>query len=299
MQIQNQMFKLLFLALISFSLHAEVNVKWMGVASIALDDGTTTILFDPMFTRASASHWFGFEKFKSDEILVQKMLTKYVPQKIDALFVSHSHFDHAIDAPIVSKLTGATFYVDQNTEKIAKAYKDPSIKLINVLEHKKIKIGNFTITPIKRKHDKILGLLDFLPGDVPSDFDFGFYQYKLGDLWLYLIEHPEGTILLDESPGPFLEGLPKELKGVDIVIQGIANRRDDDAILKGYAKVLSPKAFLPLHFDNFLFPLEPQNISLMPGMNKESLLNKMTKEFPALRVIDPKFGERYQILISK
>lgn len=107
---------------------AKVEVRWFTVASLVLEDEETKIFFDPMFTRAGFQHWLNLSELRSDEKLIANVIKANQLEKVDALFASHSHYDHVIDAPMIAKLTGATFYVDGSSERVAKAYKDPKIK---------------------------------------------------------------------------------------------------------------------------------------------------------------------------
>ena len=295
------MFKRLFFSFLVLgmlnSLEAKVEMRWLTVASVVIDDGTTRIMFDPMFSRAGMLNWLNFSKLKSDEGLVQQVLKKQDLMKVDAVFASHSHFDHVIDAPVVAKLTGATFYVDQSSERIAKAYKDPKIQTQLIKNHDKIKIGAFTVTIIRRTHShiKLIGT-EYLPGEVPKDFDFDFFDYHVGDTWFYLIEHPEGTILVDQGSEPFIENLKPFATKADAVIQGIANRKNDDSILKGYVEFLKPKIFIPAHFDNFFFAFTSGEPSNLPGVRLQELMEKFKTAHPQMKAITPKYGEKIQLL---
>lgn len=296
------MFKTLFFLLITFGFYnayGAVSIRWMTVASVVIDDGKTRLLFDPAWTRPGIKHWLNWEKLKSDEQLVKSILNKNGLEKIDAVFASHSHFDHVLDAPMVAKLTGAVFYTDQSSERIARAYKDERIRTISLRAYEKIRVGDFLITPLERKHSQILHLFDFLPGPVPADMDLSFWDYHAGDTWFFLIEHPEGNILMDQGSTPYVDSLKKYTKKVDVLLQGIANRENDEVILEGYLKAYRPQFFIPLHFDNFFLDFNNGEESEMPGIKLEQFLGKMKKAYPSVKTDRPKYGKVLRVLEIK
>jgi L-ascorbate metabolism protein UlaG (beta-lactamase superfamily) len=295
------MFKIIISVFVFFlslsQAYAKVQVRWFSVASLVLEDEETKIFFDPMFTRAGIQHWMNLSKLRSDEVLVGKIIKEHQLEKVNALFASHSHYDHVIDAPMVAKLTGATFYVDSNSQRIANAYKDPKIKTQIFEDQKSIQVGKFKITPIRRNHAHIRSLgFNYLPGSVPETFDFDFYDYHVGDTWFYLVEHPEGKILIDQGSEPFLDKIKTLTKDVQVIIQGVANRKNDEAIISGYLDSLKPSIFIPTHFDNFVFPLNTStDIWYLPGVKLEGLLEKMKKSYPDKKIIYPKYAERIEL----
>jgi L-ascorbate metabolism protein UlaG (beta-lactamase superfamily) len=297
------MFKIIIFAFMLFlplsQALGRVDARWFTVACIVLDDGETQIIFDPMFTRAGLKHWFNFAKLESDKSLVSSIMKDHQLNKIQAIFVSHSHFDHSIDAPIVSKLSGGMFYTDVSSDKIAKAYKDKDIKTQLIENLKPIQIGKFSVTPIRRVHAHIRTLgIDFLKGPVRDDFDFGFYDYRMGDTWFYYIEHPELSIILDQGADSFLNSISTFTNKVDVVIQGIANRVDDEIVVnRGYMTHLKPKIFIPTHFDNFFFSFDPKGeYSLLPGVRLEEVMEKMKNAHPDKKVIVPKYAEKIELV---
>jgi L-ascorbate metabolism protein UlaG (beta-lactamase superfamily) len=291
------MFKtLFFLFALSFSMsgRSRVEARWLTVSCIVLQDGETTLMFDPMFTRAGLSHWLNLSELRSDEQLVASVLKEQNLPRVDAVFASHSHFDHVIDAPMVSKLAGATFYTDSNSERVARAYKNPQIKTQLITNLKTLQVGKFKITPILRDHAALpLIHYRFLPGPIPEDFNFGFYQYHEGDTWLYYIEHPELKIVFDQGPAPHLDKLKAFTNQVDFVIQGVANRKSDEVVEQGYFGHLKPKIYMPIHFDNFFASFDPKaEIWHLPGMNLERLINKLEQKKTGAKIIVPKYGEK-------
>lgn len=281
------------------SAQGAVKATYLTVASVALDDGKTRLLFDPAWTRPGVMHVLGFKKLVSDESLVSSILKKNNLEKVDAVFASHSHFDHVIDAPMVSKVAGAIFYTDESSERLAKAYKDPAIKTTRMKAYEKIKIGDFTITPLEREHAKILHLFYFLPGPVPENTDLSFWDYHVGNTWFYLVEHPEGTIVVDQGSNPFVDTLKMHTDKVDVLIQGVANRKDDDSILNGYVKSFIPKVFIPLHFDNFFVDFNDGGESSLPGVKLQDVLSKLKKAYPTMKVDKPLYGKPITVLEVK
>ena len=297
------MFKTLFftfcLTLGIQAAHARVTARWMTVASVLIDDGKTKLLFDPAWTRPGIKHWLNIEKFKSDEKLVAEILKKNDLTKIDAVFASHSHFDHVMDAPMVSKLAGAVFYTDESSDRLAMAYKEPRIRTIRMRANQEIRVGDFLITPIPRVHAEILHLFSFLPGAVPANATLSFWDYHVGDTWFFLVKHPEGTILVDQGSEPHIDALKPHAVKIDALIQGVANRKTDETVLDGYPKILGPKVFMPLHFDNFFADFNGGEETRLPGINLEQVMNKMKKAYPLMKVDKPVYGKAVTVLESK
>lgn len=292
------MFKTLFFIMIAgvqFA-HAAVTVQWMSVASVALDDGKSKFLIDAAWTRPGPLHLLNLQAFRSDSKLVGAILKDAKLENVDAIFSSHSHFDHSVDVPAVAKMTGATFYADTSSARLARAYKDPSIKIQMLKAGEKVQVGSFTIIPLLREHPKLFQLIDFLPGSVPENTELSFWDYHCGDTWFYIVIHPEGTILIDQGTESHVEVVKKYTQRIDALFQGFAGRKDDDGILNGYVKTFQPKMYLPLHFDNFFTTLDRKNNTYLPGVKFEGLMGKLKKAFPKMNVVRPKFAEKVRVL---
>lgn len=287
----------IILSLSAYKVEATVTARWLTVASVVLDDGKTRILFDPAWTRPSLLHWLNIKSFKSDEELVTRILKENNLLRVDAVFASHSHFDHVMDAPMVSKISGAVFYTDESSERIAMAYNDPRIRTIRITPSSQIRVGDFLITPTLRKHSQILHLFDFLPGEVPKNTNLGFWDYHVGDTWFYQIDHPEGSILIDQGSESHLDKI--QASKFDVLIQGVANRKNDEVILDGYARKFSPRIFMPLHFDNFFAEFSGGEEGLLPGIRLDEILDKMKRAYPAMKVERPLYGKPVTLLEIK
>lgn len=278
---------LLLTCLYTHITHARVEARWLSVASVLINDGETKIFFDPAFTRPGLKHWLGMGVFRPDENELKKILNEQKITKLNAVFVTHTHFDHAVDAPLVAYLTGATAYGSKSFERICRAYteKIPFKKL------KPVQIGKFKISFYPRVHSEILGLVDFLKGTVPKNFNFNFYDYRVGESWIYLIEHPEGKILIDTSGDANLKVLPASLKSVDVVFQGVANRKDNKIIINGYVSTLRPSKFIAIHFDYFMNAMKPGKQEPMWNVDFPGLTEYFRQKASQTQFIIPEFGE--------
>lgn len=266
------------------------------MSSVVIDDGKTRILFDPAWTRPKLSHWLGFSSLTSDEKLVSDILSKNQLNKIDAVFSSHSHFDHVVDAPMVSKLTGAIFYTDESSERIARAYNEPKVRTIPVTSGKEIRIGEFLITVIGREHSKLFQKIDFLPGAVPEGTNLNFWDYHVGDSWFYIIKHPDGIILVDQGCESHVSEALKVTPNVDALLQGFASRKDNASILNGYVNTYKPKVYVPLHFDNFFADFSEGNEGDLPFVKFDSMMSELKKAYPTMKVDRPLYGKPITLL---
>ncbi len=86
--------------------NAPLRVTFLGVSTLLFDDGSTAILLDGFFTRPNSRQLF-LEKISPDKTIIKNSLQRAGIDKLAAVIVNHSHYDHAMDAPEVAAQTGA------------------------------------------------------------------------------------------------------------------------------------------------------------------------------------------------
>lgn len=202
-----------------------VTVQFVGVSTVVISDDSTTLITDGFFTRPAALDLI-FGAVQPDTADIRWGLERLGVTKLDGIFVTHSHFDHAIDAPEVARLTGAKMYGSESTANIGRGWNLPE-EQIEVWKNKEsIQIGKFTITPILSRHfefanpqlrERALGgkqeITEPLVPPAPA------LDYKMGGAYTLLFEHPKGSFVLQSSAG----WLENSLEGIqtDIVFLGI------------------------------------------------------------------------------
>ncbi|MGJ7512749.1 MBL fold metallo-hydrolase, partial [Variovorax sp. GT1P44] len=98
------------------SLHA----TFFGTTTIVLSDRTQAVITDGFITRPGYLQIL-FGRIAPDAALIEKVLDASGVTKlhVQAILVAHSHFDHALDAPVVAMLTGAKLVGTESTRNIA------------------------------------------------------------------------------------------------------------------------------------------------------------------------------------
>lgn len=268
----------IFNLLIVSQLYAlDVKITWTGVAGILIEDKETSIGIDLLFTRPSLKHWLFNAIFTSDESLVLEKIRSIPIKKINALFASHTHFDHAVDLPFLGYHFQATLYASTSLTNLTKSYNQlfqRNVQSIPFIAGVPITIGSFKITAFPRTHSAIIQSIQwhFLEGTIATTNGLKFYDYLAGETWNYLIEHPSGNIYFDQSGTPDQELLSK-LPPIDTAVLGVANKKSIEDWIEGYGKTLKPKKIIPTHHDWFLlnFPKTPFTLwgSDIPALKQE------------------------------
>jgi L-ascorbate metabolism protein UlaG (beta-lactamase superfamily) len=268
-----------------------LTIQWTSIAGVLISDGVTNLGFDLIFTKPELKHWIFNAPLLPNDTLLEKKVQQFQIKKLDALFISHTHCDHAVDTPWFSAKFHTPIYGTVSIQRLAKGYEFITKKpvfLKDMVARQTITVGEFKITPFARTHAPIIQWLDwhFLVGDVPENTQLKFYDYYTGDTWSYLIEHPRGSIYVDQGGHPkkeILDSLPK----IDVAVLGTANKKSLEDWITGYAKKIQPKVIMPVHYDWF-FLSWPDDPFIMPRMQLEEIgveLSKLNIKFVKDKIV--------------
>src|SRR5262249_3896680 len=83
-----------------------IRVTYLGVNGFQFETGDHALLVDPYFSRVGL--WAGAlnEKIESNRVSVDEGL-KHIRRTVDAILVTHAHFDHLLDTPEIMRRTHA------------------------------------------------------------------------------------------------------------------------------------------------------------------------------------------------
>lgn len=235
-----------------------ITAQFAGVSTLLLSDAETTILTDVYFSRPGPLK-LGFGKIAPDEEDVKWGIKRLGITTLDAILVVHSHFDHAMDAPIVAKLTGAPVYGSESTANICRGLDLPEQQIRLLEERQSIQIGDFRITPILSNHyefpnprvrETALGgnqeITEPLVPPVKQE------AYKMGGAYTFYFEHPRGNFLLQSSAG-WKENTLDSIQA-DIVFLGIGGlgAQTEDYQSEYFRQIVdqvNPRKVILIHWD--------------------------------------------------
>lgn len=235
---------------------ARINAQFMGTTTILLDDGKTRILSDGFFSRPSIWRML-IGKISPDEALIDSALSKAGVTRLDAIFVAHSHHDHAMDTARVARKTGAMVFGSESTRNIALGDGLPPERFKVFEDTKTYALGDFTMTVFQTPHSPGVAF----PGtiDQPLSPPAGVNDYREGGNYSFLLQHGSTSILLVAS-GNFVPGKFKGVKA-DMVFFGIGGLgKQSEEFISDYwnevVRTVGAKVIIPVHWDDFTRSLD-------------------------------------------
>lgn len=247
---------------------SSLQVKFFGVSTLLFDDGETQILIDGFFSRPSLYQVL-FQKIQSQPELIRQMIQQQHLQRTQAIFVTHSHYDHALDIGELARQLPHTKIIGSNSSlNIARGGQVTEQQLIQAQPLHALSFGEFKATAIASQHTPPTAVNNDLGEEIsqPLQLPARFSQFKEGHSFDYLIEHQGHKILVKASTG----AVPDQLKNlkVDTLFLGIAQlSRQSKEFQQNYLdqtlRTLKPKVVIPIHWDNF-FQAGNQPLEFLP-----------------------------------
>lgn len=230
-------------------------VRFMGVSTLLFQDGDTAVMTDAFLSRPGKMRIL-LGRVAPDERAVDALLSKVRAAKVDAIFISHSHYDHALDVVEVAQRTGALVVGSGSTGNLARA-QGPVPGGIRELGDQPVTVGRFVVTPFRSLHSEPL----HYPGtiDAPIHAPARISAYKEGGTYSFLIVHPCRRMLVHPSAN-YLPGMYQNVRA-DVVFLGIATlgRREKtfvDAYWREVVRTTGAQWVVPIHWDDFTRSLE-------------------------------------------
>jgi L-ascorbate metabolism protein UlaG (beta-lactamase superfamily) len=238
-----------------------VRLTYLGTNGYLIESGDTRILVDPYFTREGLGRVALDLPLRSDPEAVARAMAR-LPDGIDAVLVTHGHFDHLLDVPAIAMQTGATIFASPTAIHLSRAAGAPGQAVRAVLPGDVVRIGAARVTALAAEHDTLCcghppfeGTLAGTPVPPARSSD-----WVLGTPLAFLIEIGGRRIYVDSGgrlvdgqfTTPFADGPAPR---IDLAIVGVA-LPDARERLPLLLQRLRPRFVLPSHQDNFFRPLE-------------------------------------------
>ena len=236
-----------------------MKVTFFGTTTLLFDDGKDQIFFDAHMTRPSLLKYiFGSEP--TDTKTVDAMLKAHHVDRLRAIFVSHSHHDHVMDAPYIAKKTGAMIYGTSSALNVARGGDVPEEQLKAFAANETCEVGGFRIKVIPSIHSKPTILNNDLGQtiDAPLRQPAKLRAYKEGGSFDFYVE-AQGKRFMIRPSFNYIKG---QMDGyhADVLFLGVAglqkaSQKMEKTFFAETVEKVKPKLVIPLHWDNFFSPL--------------------------------------------
>jgi L-ascorbate metabolism protein UlaG (beta-lactamase superfamily) len=222
---------------------SEVTLTYLGVAGWSISDGRHTVLLDPYFSRP-ADPW-------NNPVPDERAVAAKLPARVDLIAVGHAHVDHALDAPLIAKLSGAPLMGSAELIQQARAFGLPDKDLLLVNGGEDYERDGFSIRVIPSLHS-VIGLEN--KGDIRT--------------LAYLVRMGGQEILVLDTAN-FVE---RELDGLrpDVIVVAPGLREKVHAYACRLMRATGePPLAIATHFDNWQGPVDaPLSTSTKEDLRK-------------------------------
>ena len=246
-----------------------LKVTYFGTTTLLFDDGRDQVLFDAHVTRPSLFKYVRGIKTSTDTSLCDKIISKHHRDRLRAIFISHTHHDHVMDAPYIANKCGAVIYGSESAKNVALGGGVPEDNIVVFSHGSSFAIGDYKVSILKSLHSKPTALNNDLgePITEPLVQPARLRDYKEGGSYDFYVEHGEKKILIR----PSFNYIAGQLDGVkaDVLFLGVAGLAKADpetekAFFAETVEKVGAKLVIPIHWDNFFSPLD-RPVEGMPG----------------------------------
>ena len=237
-----------------------LSVTWLGVTTVLFDDGETQILIDGFFSRPSLADGILRRPVDNHAATINFAMHEFRMRRLAAIIPVHSHYDHAMDVGAIARRSSASVVGSESTANIARGAGVPEDQIVVATNRATYEFGQFKVSLIESNHGPIgwRGSVP-LPGtiDEPLQLPQPVTSMRLGDVWSVVVEHPQGTTLVQGSSG-FVEGALDKFT-VDLVLlcsYGLSSLGSEYAekYWQSIVTATGANAVMPMHFDDFTEP---------------------------------------------
>lgn len=255
-------------------------LRSLGTAGFVLTGAGRTLVVDPFLSRPGILRTL-FGRLVPDEAL----LAREIPVA-DEVICGHAHHDHALDAPVVCRLTGARLVGSESTLNLGRAAGLSEAQLVRAAGP--LACGAATVTPLPSRHGKaVLGRVPF-PGDIPAPPSWPprLWDLRHGPVYNWLLDVGDARVLHVDSA----DFIDEELVRADVLCLCAVGRQYRKDYTRRIVELVRPEVVVPCHWDDFTLPWGAPPRQL-PGVDVEGFCDEIRSAGARAVVLGP--GQRW------
>lgn len=195
-----------------------MNITYLGTNTLLFHQGDTSILVDPHFSRPGMLNLLG--KIKPDPQIIAENLARFEIHRLDGILLTHTHYDHALDAAEVLRQTGGALFGSESAINLAQGAGLDEHACVQVTLQQVFAIGGLPIRFHPARHVEFPAPMRWL---MPAERQISQPLHPPTWFWRYQAGHTlaiqVGRTLVFGSAG-FIPGAYQDLE-VETVILGI------------------------------------------------------------------------------
>lgn len=263
-----------------------VSVRWTGAAGLEFTDEGKTWLIDPYISRVGKATAF-FGRPRPDREKISRYL-ETLPGELQAVIVSHSHMDHALDIAEILRQRPVPLVGNESLETLMSLHGMPG-KVSICAGRTRIDLpGGASVTMIPSSHGLVLFGRAPYPGEIDATkrLPMKASDYRHGRVFIIRLE-VGGTSFMHVGTANLIDA---ELDGqeCDVLFLCLAGWRMIPDYLGRVLSRVRPKVVVPFHFDDFSAPL-PKDLRtpMLPGIPMKPFLEGIAALAPDAKIVLP------------
>jgi len=232
-----------------------IRVTYIGVNGFQFETNGHALLVDPYFTRVGLLSAGLNRPIQSNPTRVSEGL-KHIRSNVDAILVTHAHFDHLLDAPEITRRTRARLVSGPTAVQLVESFGISRNECEIVKPGNARRIGPWTIRVFAAQHDRLFGKVPFdkCEGKISSKSPVKASDWCVGEPLAFVIEAAGKRIYIDSGGVPGAPPDPR-IKDVDLAILGVALPDSRERFAEAVTQ-LRPRYILPSHQDDMFAPVD-------------------------------------------
>jgi L-ascorbate metabolism protein UlaG (beta-lactamase superfamily) len=230
---------------------------WLGVSTLLVDDGSSALMTDGYFSRPSLPRMV-LRKVSPSPNRIGGCLTRAQVGRLEAVVVTHTHIDHALDSPVVADRTGALLVGGESASHVANGYGLARDRVVVTVAGKPVVLGPYTVTLVESHHcppERFPGVIS-----APVTPPVRASAYRCGEVFSALVHHrrSDRRLLIAGSAGFIpgaLDGQRAEVVYLGVGQLGLQPRRYLVDYWNETVRAVGASTVVLVHWDDFFRPL--------------------------------------------
>jgi len=273
-----------------------MDLTFLGTNTLLITKGASSLLIDPHFSRPGLFQLLW--KIKPDKAKIRSGLKKLNVSTLDGILLTHTHYDHAMDAVEVAHQTSGVIYGSESVPNLAKGASLSQDKFQVVTPMERINIGAFHVILLDADHISFPPPLGwFMPDkgriNQPLTPPLHFWRHQSGSINAILIDN----LLVLGSAGLMPNPFPKiDVKTAVLSIGGLETKplRYLEKLYQQTVLQTGAQQVMLSHWDNFFRPISQDVQTLGLGTLTIQRIKRLGKlHGQGVKVLVP--GERIEI----